>query len=159
MLCRGVGCARWKGYYVRRWLCGFFASSQWIVIHVGTCKRLKRDFSYFPDFLIPGKRLSRSSWQDFIETFQAFRTLKLCVDELVGLIKIDDFTLATSSAYNLLYAAIRPLRMNHDVLFIRPPIRSSVYEFYDLPKLVIKNLFGFRHCRWHAYHSLIFHPP
>ena len=159
LLCNGIGCARWKGYFTRNWLCGYFGSSRPIVIHVGSCKRLGRDFSYFPDFLIPGKRLSRKSWQDFIERFQVVRTIKLCVDELVGSLKIDDFTFATSSAYNLLYAAIRPLRINHEILFIRPPMTSSVFEFYNLPKLVIKKLFSFRHCLWHAFHSLIFHPP
>lgn len=158
-LCHGVGCARWKGYFTRQWLCGYFGSGRPMVIHVGTCKRLHRDFSYFPDVLIPGKRLSRRSWQDFTERFQVVRIIKMCVDELVGSVKLEDFTFATSSAYNLLYAAIRPLRINHELLSIRPPQKSSVFEFYTLPKLVIKNLFNWRQCQWHAFHAMIFNPP
>ena len=159
LLCRERGCARWKGYSVRKWVCGYHGCCGQIVIHLGHCKVRGLDFSYFPDILIPGKRLSRRSWQDFVERFQTHRSIKHCVDELVGSLKIDDFTIATSSAYNILYAAIRPLRINHEILFIRPPMKSSVFEFYDLPKLVIKNLFSFRQCLWHAFHSLIFNPP
>ena len=81
------------------------------------------------------------------------------ITELVGSVKLEDFTFATSSAYNLLYAAIRPLRINHELLSIRPPQKSSVFEFYTLPKLVIKNLFNWRQCQWHAFHAMIFNPP
>jgi hypothetical protein len=158
-LCGGAQCARWKGYYTRQWLCGYFGSGRLLVIHVGHCENRGCDFSYFPDFLIPGKRLSRRSWHDFIERFQICRVVRSCVDQLVGSVKVDDFTIAQSSAYNLLYAAIRPLRMNHELLFIRPPMKSSVFAFYELPKLVVKNLFWRRECRWHAFHKQIFHPP
>jgi hypothetical protein len=67
--------------------------------------------------------------------------------------------MATSSAYNLLYAAIRPLRINHEVLSIPAVMRSSVFEYYNLPKLVVANLFNWRECKWHAFHDLIFNPP
>ena len=158
-LCGRAGCARWKGYFTRNWLCGVLGLGGMIAIHVGHCRTERRDFSYFPDFLIPGKRLSRQSWQLFVEGFQKTKVIRDSIDDLIAGVEIPDFTLALSSAYNFLYAAIRPLRMHHAQLSILAPRASSVSVYYVLPKLVVKNLFGRSEFSWHAFHHITLIPP
>jgi hypothetical protein len=159
LLCDRAGCARWKGYFVRQWICSVLGLGGAIAIHVGHCRTQGCDFSYFPDFLIPGKRLSRQSWQTFVEEFQRTKVIKNSIDNLVCGVEIPDFTLPLSTAYNFLYAAIRPLRMHHSDLSIIAPTTSSVGVYYGLPKLVIKNLFGRCDFGWHALHHITLQPP
>ncbi len=159
LLCGLAGCARWKGYYTRQWICGVLGFGGTIAIHVGRCRTQGRDFSYFPDFLIPGKRLARQSWQMFVEAFCRTKVIRESIDGLVAGIEMPDFTLALSSAYNFLYAAIRPLRMHHAELAILAPSASSVGVYYSLPKLVIENLFARSDFAWHAFHHITLQPP
>lgn len=159
LLCHWGCGGRWKGYFVRRCLCGVTGFDGLIAIHVGHCKTQHCDFSYFPDFLIPGRRLSRPSWDKFVDDFQRTRTIAESIDELVEGIETSDFTMALSSAYNVLYGGVRALRINHEALGILAPMDMSVYVFYDLPKLAARNLFSFSDFPWHARQNIVLHPP
>ena len=158
LLCGKANCARWKGYFVRQYQCSVIGSSGLIAIHAGHCATEKRDFSYFPDFLIPGRRLSRRSFKLFIEVFQNTHQIRDCIDQLLSGFEAD-LDLALSSAYNFLYAAIRGLRINHERLMILAPVQSSVFVYYDLPKVVVKNLFTWSDCIWTGFQGIILHPP
>ena len=159
LLCGHCGCARWKGYFVRWFICGVIDFDGLIAIHVGHCRRLGCGFCYFPDFLIPGRRLSRLSHEKFIADFQRTKTIQESIDELVGGFVLSDFTMALSSAYNILYSTIRAVRISHERLMILAPEAMSVLVFYDLPRLVMKNLFSWIDCPWHSFHHMVFHPP
>lgn len=159
LLCERSNCARWKGYYVRQWVCSVTGNSGSIAIHVGHCKSNKCDYSYFPDFLIPGRRMSRASLFEYIKTFQNTGSVKKCIDELIGGIDLPDFTMALSSAYDLIYASVRALRLNHENLAILPPFLTSVTVFRNLPRVVTQNLFQLVTGPWHGVHDIIFHPP
>jgi hypothetical protein len=148
LLCGLSGRCRWKGYFTRQ------------VLHAGHCQTRGCDFCYFPDFLIPGRRLSRASWKKFIEVFQETKIIRDSIDGLlVGLDCVVDFTMALSSAYNFLYAAVRALRINHVRLSILAPEKSSVFVFYNLKKHAIKNIFTGTDYVWHSFHYMSLHPP
>ena len=57
-LCGGSGCARWKGYYRRNALDVALSFAGSLVIRYGRCRRVRSEFSFLPDFLIPRRRLT-----------------------------------------------------------------------------------------------------
>ena len=158
LLCGKPNCARWKGYFVRQYQCGILGSCGLIAIHAGHCKNEKRDFCYFPDFLVPGRRLARKSFEKFIDVFQKTHQIRVSIDQLLAGFE-SDLSLALSSAYNFLYAAIRPLRINHERLMILAPVRSSVFVYYEVPRVVLQNLFSWSDCPWTGLQEIILHPP
>ncbi len=149
-------CARWKGYYVRRMICGALEFDGEVAIHVGYCRNLSQDFSYFPDFLIPKRRLSRTSWQGYAENFKRLGVVKECIDDLVS--RVPDFTMALSSAYDLLYSLVKVVRLQSAVLAVPFPEQTSVVVMRRLGMSVVRDLFA-SDLSWRPAFHINLHPP
>ena len=149
--------ARWKGYYIRRMIhCDHVGP---VAIHVGHCRKMKQDFSYFPDFLIPGRQLSRPTFKCYLKNFHQTRKVKASIDELVSsLPDMSEFTVALSTAYNWIYQSVRALRINASKFAIFPPTRLSAIVFYNLVASVVCDLFLIESL-WHPAHHIIIQPP
>lgn len=158
LLCEASGCARWKGYEVRGLICAEYGHAGSVAIHVGHCRTRKKDFLYFPDFLIAGRRLSRPTIKNFVETFAATGDIKRSIDDLVERIDSDDFAIALSSAYEWIYASLRALRLNAGRLAIAISEMTSVTVMRSVSKSAVRDLFEPRYA-WHSDHDMIFHPP
>lgn len=159
LVCGAAGCARWKGYYCRQWVCSINGQSGLIAIHVCHCRTRNCDCCYFPSFLVPGRRISRASFQKFVAGFAVSYSVKDCIDEFVSGFETMDFTMALSSAYDLIYGFVRSLRINHVNLCILAPVESSVFILYALPKVVISKLFKLLKGPWHAGQRINIYPP
>ena len=84
-VCHGSSCARWKGYYIRIMQDATLAVLGPIVIRYGRCMRLKTEFSFLPDFLLPRRRLTiptLSAMSDFLNVRSA--TLQQAVDVMIS---------------------------------------------------------------------------
>lgn len=158
LLCDAPGCARWKGYEVRGLICAEYGHAGPVAIHVGHCRTRKKDFLYFPDFLIAGRRLSRPTLKSFAETFAATGEIKMCIDDLIEHIEGDDFAIALSSAYEWIYATIRALRLNAGRLAIQVSEVTSVAVMRSVSSSALSDLFESRYA-WHPYHDMVLHPP
>lgn len=159
LVCGGTGCARWKGYYCRQWVCHINGLSGLIAIHVSHCRTKNCDCCYFPSFLVPGRRTSRASVHKFIEGFAVTHSVKNSIDEFVGGFETSDFTMALSSAYDLIYAFVRSLRINHGSLCVLASEKTSVTVLYTLPKVVIPKLFNLLIGPWHGAQCINIYPP
>ena len=158
LLCGEAGCARWKGYFVRQVLCGDVGYAGPVAIHVGHCRQSKRDFSYVPDFLIPGRRLSRLSLKRFTENFAQTLSLKSSIDDLVGRVPLEDFTVALSTAYEWIYQTVRALRLNASALAIGVDQFTSVGAFVATQPGARRDVF-FAKFGWHPAHYILCYPP
>jgi hypothetical protein len=132
-----------------------------IAIHVGHCKTKGSDFSYFPSFLLPGRQWSRASWCLFIKSYQLNSNVKASLDEVIGHFEKEDVTMPLSSAYNLLYAALRPMRMNCAAIgcSMSELVANSISVYRSISKSSRDLLFSTLTLRWHAFHRIILIPP
>ena len=143
-LCGRLGCARWKGYYLRRMICSEMEYEGLLAIHVGHCKTERRDFSLLPSFLLPRQQLSRQGFAEFLESWK--KAHRMCdardeledavaaADEDVGTLseKEERYSVPRSTAYHWLYALIVRLRLHAGCLQIAPPEHFSVFELWPL---------------------------
>lgn len=159
LLCGEAGCARWKGYFVRRVLCGQSGYVGLVAIHVGHCRSLERDFSYFPDFLLPGRRVSRFTLARFAAQYKQNGNIKSCIDDVIDQLGAEDFTLALSSAYEWLYASVRALRLNAGFLAIAVGVVTSVLVLKSVLLSALEDLFLHSRLSWHPSQHMIFYPP
>ncbi len=156
LVCSASCGARWKGYYVRQVI--YYDYIGLVAIHVGHCYKTKSDFSYLPDFLIPGRRLSRPMFECYLKTFHRTRNVKTSIDELVMSVpEASDFTVALSTAYNWIYQAVRALRINANRFAILAPIKTSVSVFHNLGGSIVIELFLIESL-WHPTYQII-QPP
>jgi hypothetical protein len=157
-LCGEVKCARWKGYFVRNWMCGELGCAGAIAIHVGHCVRGKKDFSCIPDFLVPRHKLSRLSLKKFVQVFIQTGNIKTSIDDLVSKIPLDDFTVALSSAYEWVYQTVRALRLNASRLAVTVGSATSVFALRVAAPSAITDLFR-AELSWHPSHHMLLYPP
>ncbi len=147
-ICTNPGCARWKGYFIRLFLDSELGRSGMIAIHVGECRKRNTDFSMIPDFLIPGRRLSRQTQHDFMKEFQQFKIVGHCGDTLARAFSGDEGILSNSSLYNIFYQGAATLRMNHLELKITSNIISSVFTFREISEELICRLYKMPQLKW-----------
>lgn len=157
--CGEVNCARWKGYFHRLWFCGEKDKNDVIAIHVFHCRTNKTDCSYIPDFLIPGRRLSRASMQRFLCHYRKTKSVKGSIDELYSCFEKNDFFLPLSTAYNFIYSFVKALSLNFQILDIQPPSVTSVFSIQKTTEETIVRFFRSLNCVWVATHDIIFQPP
>lgn len=157
-LCGNAGCARWKGYFVRSVICGDLEYAGPVAIHVGHCKELGTDFSYFPDFLIAGRKLSRRTFKRFAQDFVQAGSIRASIDGLIAKVPLDDFTVALSSAYEWLYQAVRALRLNAGALAIRVEEGTSIGVVMAVRPGALDHLFLAKFI-WHPAHHMLCYPP
>lgn len=158
LLCGEPGCARWKGYFVRKLTCALLGRSGRIAVHVGQCRTKGRDFSYMPDFFVPGRRLSRPTLKLFAEKFAGTGDIKSGIDDLVESIESDDFSVALSSAYEWLYGCVRALRFNAGRLAIAVSEATTVLGIRAAPRSALAVLFDC-HLPFRPFQRMIFWPP
>ena len=154
----GTSCgARWKGYYVRQIVHDLYIGP--VAIHVGHCFRNKQDFSYVPDFIIPGRKLSRPSFLYFLKTYYRTKKIKTSIDSLlINLGDDKDFHIPISTAYDWVYQSVRSLRINAAQFAIAVPIKNAVFSFLIISPSVVESLFLIQ-SRWHPFHQIIIQPP
>jgi hypothetical protein len=138
-----AGCARWKGYYLRKLRCAVVEFDGNIAIHVGHCRTQKRDFSYCPSFIIPYRQISRLSLLEFILNWHPLGEVRKGIDWFMegiasGAEEVSEaFELATSTAYNWIYGLIILLRLHSNELQTLPPESVSIREVRGLsPKIL-----------------------
>lgn len=100
-VCGDSGCATFRGYYKRFMLCTELEVFSLIVIRTGFCKRHRQRFSLLPDFLIPYRRISRFSLQNFIDAKARKSKLTDVIDDMTGDLG-EEFYLPLSTAYSYL---------------------------------------------------------
>jgi hypothetical protein len=165
LLCGEGGFCRWKGYFRRQFVCSVLGFCGEIAIHVAHCKTSNCDYCYLPSFVIPGRRLSRDAMREFHATLSSTGNVSACIDKLVeGLdVVAPDFAMALSSAYDIIYSAVKAVRLNHINLGVHPPGIVSVFFFCDLSVVVrtilITKLFDLVTGPWHATQDIFYHPP
>jgi hypothetical protein len=158
LICAQSRCARWKGYFVRSLTCAALGRSGPIAVHVGHCKTEGRDFSYMPDFLVPGRRLSRPTLRRFVEVFAETGDIKKGIDDIVERIEGDDFSIALSSAYDWLYGCVRALRLNAGRLATSVSEATSAAAIRSASRSALADLFD-RHLAFRPLQRMIFWPP
>jgi hypothetical protein len=148
LLCGKKGCARWKGYFIRTLQCSDIEFKGEVAIHVGHCRIKKRDFSYFPSFLIPYRRTSRASLEEFTFKWYQSGSLSEGIEWILegldsGSEKNDlgEYKVPMSTAYGWLYALIIPLRLHSEELRIRPPYSTSIQEIRNQSAATIRKCF------------------
>jgi hypothetical protein len=157
LVCGTICKARWKGYYVRQIIHELYIGP--IAIHVGHCFKNKKDFSYVPNFIIPGRKLSRPSFTLYLKTYCQTRNVKNCIDDLnFNQRDSEDLHIPLSTAYNWIYQSIRTLRINASDFAIVAPLKLSVFVYYKIFPSVVDNLFLVQRL-WHPFHHIIIHPP
>jgi hypothetical protein len=153
LLCQKKGCARWKGYYLRKLRCAVVEFDGKVAIHVGHCKTQKRDFSYCPSFIIPYRQISRMSLQEFISQWHPLDKVKKGINwfmeglESGSKIVSEGFELATSTAYNWIYQLVILLRMHSNTLEVLPPESVSIRAVRALPAQILALCFN-PHLNW-----------
>lgn len=148
-ICGKRQCARWKGYFVRTLQCSDIEFNGKIAIHVGQCRTKKRDFSYFPSFMIPYRRMSRASLEEFTLRWRRSGKISPSIEWIIEGLDSGPETseavesrVARSTAYNWLYALIVPLRLHSEELKIRPPYSTSIQEIRKQPLSIIRSCFN-----------------
>jgi len=115
-VCKGPGCAIWKGYYKRNFFCMSLDISEKLAIHVGRCPTKKKDFSYLPDFLIPYQILSRSTLILFIGFWLKFTHLSKATEALTQDSLEPSYFPSLSTTWGWLKLALTFCRMNTHIL-------------------------------------------
>ncbi len=156
--CSAPDCARWKGYFRRTLVCSALGFEGKIAIHIGQCRTRGCDFSYWPDFLIPRRRLSRWTLQWFYETWADLSCqVKGTIDVFLDKVETVE-TLALSTAYSWFYFLIRVWIVHQEALRVRPPSSVSVVQLRVYKSEQISSLFE-HWCYWHPSKTIIFPPP
>ena len=169
-LCKQVGCARWKGYYLRRMICSEMEFEGSLAIHVGHCKTEGRDFSMIPSFLLPRQQISRLGLVHFLEAWTTAYSMQYAREQFAdGIAAADEdggalrdkevrYEAPRSTAYQWLYALIVRLRLHAGDLQIDPPQHFSVFELARLPlRTLLACLESSR--TWRVASALILIPP
>jgi hypothetical protein len=147
LMCGMAGCARWKGYYLRRLRCAVVEFDGKVAIHVGRCRTQKRDFSYSPSFVIPYRQISRMSLLEFIFQWHPLGKVQEGIDWFLegiesGSERVSEaFKLATSTAYGWIYGLATLLRLHSDTLQILPPESISIRAVRTSPVRILKHCF------------------
>jgi hypothetical protein len=110
--CGAEGCAVYRGYYTRNFLCteiGFYGP---LVIRTGHCRRLRRRFALLPDFVIYRRRISRPATLRFLDCHRRAggrRRLQSAIDEWIQAVGEEEYYVPRSTAWTYLkLAAILP---------------------------------------------------
>ena len=159
LLCGAVDCARWKGYFVREFFCKYLDYVGPIAIHVGHCSSKDCDFSYFPSFLLPGRRPSRSTLESFADASRASRNTSQTIGILSEGLSDTHFSVSSSTAYSWIYSICLSLCINQLILGIPSPVSKSVSAVYELPSKFLFELFKKVCCRWNVHQDIVFYPP
>ena len=147
LLCGMAGCARWKGYYLRRLRCAVIEFDGKIAIHVGCCRTQKRDFSYSPSFVIPYRQISRLSLREFISQWHPLERIQNGIDwflegiESGSEVVSEAIGLATSTAYSWIYGLLTLLRLHSNILKVTPPESTSIRAVRVLPTEILELCF------------------
>lgn len=147
LLCGLAGCARWKGYYLRRLRCAVIEFNGKVAIHVGHCRIQKLDFSYCPSFVIPYRQISRMSLLEFIFQWHPVGKVQKGIDWFMeglesGSEELSNaWELASSTAYNWIYGLVTLLRLHSDTLKVLPPESVSIRAVRTLPVSLLKRCF------------------
>lgn len=159
-LCGKAGCVRWKGYYIRTMFCTELKYTGRIAIRVGECRGQNIDFSMFPSFLLPSRRVSKTTLSDFIISGKKMRNFKKAVDVISEKTPDPDKPVPTSTGYSWVYAICAVLRLNKDSLRCEGPVERSVNEIYKISGQILEDFFSIALARWHPQQNvMIFHPP
>lgn len=102
-LCHRSGCAKWKGYYKRQAHIAEVGFKALLTIRHGYCPYTKNSFSFLPDFLIPFKRLAKTSLRSLIDQVHDGQSVISMAEE---------FGQSLSTTYNYLECFSKLLRMN-----------------------------------------------
>jgi hypothetical protein len=127
-VCSLHGCAIWKGYYSRRFVCPKLDYNGRVWIRKGFCKSQKVHFSILPDFCIPYLR-----WSKFI--FSQFLSLKE-----TSFFNAFDWDVAFSTLYWMGALLVKLLRINSHLFLQHPPRTNSVHELKNLSSEVMQKL-------------------
>ena len=95
-ICLKAGCARWKGYFSREFLDSEIGRRGLLAIHVGECRSKNIDFSMTPDFLIPGRSLTKQTQLNFMIEFQQIKVVSQCSETLAQAFSGDEGILSNS---------------------------------------------------------------
>lgn len=169
-LCEQAGCARWKGYYLRRMICSEMEFEGRLAIHVGHCKHQGHDFSMLPSFLLPRQQISRLGFEHFLEAWKKAHQMPYAreqfadgiaaSDEDVGALREKEarYEVPRSTAYQWLYALIVRLRLHAGSLQIDPPAHFSVFELVELPLRTLLSCLDISRT-WRVASELVLIPP
>jgi hypothetical protein len=169
-LCEQAGCARWKGYYLRRMICSEMEFEGKIAIHVGHCKQQGHDFSMLPSFLLPRQQISRLGFEHFLEVWKKAHQMADAREQFADGIAASDedggtlcekearYGVPRSTAYQWLYALIVRLRLHAGPLQIEPPLHFSVFELVGLPLRTLVSCLEIART-WRVASALVLIPP
>jgi hypothetical protein len=109
-VCHLKGCAQWKGYYRRKAYLAERSFEGKMAIRYGQCTRAKVVFSFLPDFLIPWRKIGRTTLTSIARLWQEHRTVGRVIDN-IGATSIS--RLPRSTVYENLDGLAKILRMNN----------------------------------------------
>ena len=119
LVCTRSGCAIWKGYYSRHFLCPVLEYDGRIWIRKGYCKTNNTHFSMLPDFCIPSIRWSKFLFAELLKRkFKSF-------------LKDFDWDISFSTLYWVGALLIKLLRINSHLYLAHPPNTNSVSELQN----------------------------
>lgn len=99
LLCGEPGCAVYRGYYTRFVHCPETRFFGRLAIRTAECRRRRKRYSLFPDFLFRYLRISRLSQAALVRQWKARdKDLKAAIDDLVAEMP-DEFYLPLSTSY------------------------------------------------------------
>ncbi len=100
-ICSQTGCAVFRGYYSRFLFCSELEFVGRLAIRTGYCKCKKIRFSLCPDFIFPGRRISRFSLHRLREAKSKQTSLCSAIDDLISDLG-EEFYLPISTAHSYL---------------------------------------------------------
>lgn len=114
-VCGTQGCAVYRGYYTRTFVCTEMEFQGQLVIRTGFCRRRSRRFALVPDFVIYRRRISRLSVRQLLDCHRkarGSRRLQAAIDEWIqGVSGLNDeeYYVPRSTAWTYLkLAALMP---------------------------------------------------
>jgi hypothetical protein len=112
-----------------------------------------------PQFLIPRLRLARPTLREFAEVFNKSGLIRNSIDALIEKFEGEDFSVALSSAYELIYTTVRALRLNAGQLAIVISELTSVSVVRDVFPSALRDLFEPGVYAFYPLYDLVFYPP